>query len=226
MTLATRIGRIGLPVLCYIASSDSVKNGEIEKTVAEAVAGGVTMVQLREKAMPAGELLSLARRIKAITRGRALLLINDRVDVALASEVDGVHLPENGLPTLTTRGLIGKYAVFGRSVHSVDGAVQAGREGAEYVLVGTIFESPSKPEVEPAGAGLVKEISAVVSIPIVAVGGITASKVAEVIEAGAAGIAVISAIGSADDPKAAATELSKALSEAWAARRTASAASA
>src|SRR5688500_17273934 len=127
MALPTRIGRLRLPILCYIVDRASIKGGDIENAVAEAVAGGVTMVQLREKETPAGELLSVARRLKAITRGRALFLINDRVDVALACEADGIHLPEAGLPTASARGLIGKYAVVGRSVHAVEVAVQAGR---------------------------------------------------------------------------------------------------
>jgi thiamine-phosphate pyrophosphorylase len=217
MPLPARIGRLRLPVLCFVVSREAVK-GEIEHTVAEAVAGGVTMVQLRERAAPAGEVLDLARRLKRVTRGGALLVINDRVDIALAVEADGVHLPEDGLPTGTARGLMGKYSVLGRSVHSVDAAVRAGREGAEFLIAGTIFESPSKPDAKPVGPKLISDIAKAIELPVLAIGGITAARVEEVVKAGAAGVGVVSAIAAAEDPKAAAAELRKALDEAWSKR--------
>src|SRR3972149_5437670 len=99
MPLPLRIGRLRPPVLCFVVGRDSVK-GDIEEIVAAAVDGGVSMVQLREKGAPAGELLEMARRLRRLTRGKALLVINDRVDVAMAVEADGVQLPEDGLPTL------------------------------------------------------------------------------------------------------------------------------
>lgn len=213
MPLPQRIGRLRPPVLCFIVSSESTK--DIEATVAAAVAGGVTMVQLRDRTMSGGQMLDMARRLKTITRGKALLVINDRVDVAVAAEADGAQLPEDGLPTLVARGLIGKYAVLGRSVHAVDTAVQAGREGAEFVVAGTIYKSPSKPDAKPAGAGIITEISKSTNLPVIAVGGITAKNIGEAVKAGAAGAAVISAIAGAPDPRAAAEELSKALLEAW-----------
>src|SRR5207253_8114641 len=126
MPLPTRIGRLRLPILCFVVGPADVKNGDLEATVASAIAGGVTMVQLRAKEMPAGELLDLARRLKTLTRGKAQLIVNDRIDVAIAAEVDGVQIPDAGVPTLVARGLIGKYAVVGRSVHAVESAVQAG----------------------------------------------------------------------------------------------------
>ncbi len=218
MPLPARIGRLRLPVLCFILTPDAVKAEDIEKVVSEAVAGGVTMVQLRAREMPAGEQLELARRLKRLVRGKALLIINDRVDVAIAAEADGIQLPENGLPTLNARGLVGKYAVVGRSVHSADPATGAGREGAEFVIAGTVYKSPSKPDVKPAGPGLITDITKATSLPVIAVGGITAEKVEDVVKAGAAGVAVISAITKADDPKAAAEALATALKEAWATR--------
>jgi thiamine-phosphate pyrophosphorylase len=215
MPQPTRTGRLRLPILCFVVGPADVKEGEIEATVASAVAGGVTMVQLRAKEMPAGQLLDLARRLKTLTRGKALLVINDRLDVAIAAEVDGAELPEAGLPTIAARGLIGKHAVLGRSVHSVEGAVQAAREGAEFVIAGTVFKSPSKPDAKPAGTAVVTEISKAVTIPVVGIGGITAANVGDVIKAGGGGVAVISAIARAADPKVAAEELSQALKEAW-----------
>ena len=218
MALPSRIGRLRPPVLCFVVGKSAVKGGDVEKVVAEAVAGGVTMVQLRDRETPAGELAALARRLKTVTRGKALLIINDRVDVALAVDADGVQLPEDGLPTRVARGLIGKYAVLGRSVHDAESALQASRDGTEFVLAGTIYKSPSKPGVKPVGPGLITDITKDSALPVLAIGGITPEKVAEVIKAGAAGVAVISAIADADDPKAAAEALSLALREAWSKR--------
>ena len=218
MPLPARIGRLRLPVLCFIVSPAAMKDSEIDKVVAEAVAGGVAMVQLRDREMPGGELLDLARRLKRVVRGKALLIINDRIDLAIAADADGIQLPENGLPTLVSRGLIGKYAVIGRSVHSPDAASQAGREGADFVIAGTIYKSPSKPEVKPAGLSLITEIVKSTTLPVMAVGGVTAERVGDVVKAGAAGVAVISAIAKAEDPKSAAEGLATALKEAWTAR--------
>ncbi|HWC28582.1 MAG TPA: thiamine phosphate synthase [Dehalococcoidia bacterium] len=218
MALPVRIGRLRLPVLCYVVSKSTVKDGDLTKAVAEAVAGGVTMVQLREPGMAAGELLDAARSLKPILRGKALLVINDRVDVAVAVEADGVQLPETGLPSRAGRAQVGKYAVVGRSVHDAEAALQATREGSDFVLAGTIYKSNSKPDAKPAGVALIKEINKDVSLPVVAIGGITAERVGDVIKAGAAGVAVISAISGADDVKAAAEALAQALKEAWAAR--------
>ncbi|HLF76867.1 MAG TPA: thiamine phosphate synthase [Dehalococcoidia bacterium] len=226
MPLPTRIGRVHLPVLCLVVSKADAKDGDLEKLVSEAVAGGVDMVQLRDHSLPAGELLELARNLKRITRGKALLVINDRVDVAEAAEADGVQIPENGLPTRTVRSIMGRYVVLGRSVHTVDAAHQAGSDGAEFVIAGTIYKSPSKPDVKPVGAGLIAGITKDSSLPVLAIGGVTADKVEELIQAGASGVAVVSAITKADDPKAAAEALNKALKEAWTNRGAAVAASA
>jgi thiamine-phosphate pyrophosphorylase len=215
MALPTRIGRLRPPVLCLVIGRDHIGDREIEEVVAQAVAGGVTLVQLREKSTAAGELVDLARKLKRVTRGKALLAVNDRVDVAIAAEVDGIHLPQDGLPTQSARNLIFSHAVIGRSVHDVDGAVAAGREGADYVFAGTIYKSKSKPDTKPAGVALVKNITEASSVPVLAIGGVTVAKVDELIKAGAAGIAVISAITDAEDPKAAAAELKAALTEAW-----------
>lgn len=218
MPLPARIGRLRLPVLSLVIGTQDVKNGDIENMVASAVAGGVTMVQLRDRTMPASQLLDIARRLKTITRGKTLLIVNDRVDVAIAVEADGAQLPEDGIPTLVARSLIGKYALLGRSVHSIDAAVQAGREGAEFVIAGTVYKSASKPDRKPVGPGLISDVSKAVELPVLAIGGITAEKVEEVVAAGAAGVAVVTAITKAADPKVAAEELSKALAEAWAKR--------
>jgi thiamine-phosphate pyrophosphorylase len=214
-TVASRMGRLRLPMLSLITDRQALKSTDLEIAVSEAVAGGVMMVQLRERDLPTGELLELAKRLRAVTRGKALLMINDRLDVTQASESDGVHLPENGLPVGIARWLLGRYALVGRSVHSVEAAVEAERAGADYVQVGTIFASPSHPEQEPAGVELIRAVRNAVAVPVIAVGGITAENAGQVIEAGAHGIAVISAILRADDRTAAAKALKQAIQEAW-----------
>ena len=215
MALPTRIGRLRLPVLCFVVAKADAKDGDIDKLVTEALAGGVTMIQLRDHDTPAGELVALGRRLKALTRGKALLIINDRVDVAQMMEADGVQLPQEGLPVRATRSLLGRYPLVGRSVHDADAARSAATEGAEFIVAGTIYKSTSHPDAEPAGPTLIAEITKNSSLPVLAIGGITADKVEEVVRAGAVGIAVISAIAGAADPKTAAQELSEALKQAW-----------
>jgi thiamine-phosphate pyrophosphorylase len=217
MALPTRIGRLRLPILCFVVSKAAVKDGDVEKAVTEAIAGGATMIRISEPEMPAGEVLELANQLRAVTHGKALLVVEDRVDVGVAIEADGVELPETGLPTRAARLQIGKYAVVGRSVYTAERGMQATREGADYVTVGPIYRGAAKSD-KPAGVGLLKEISKDSDLPMLAAGGITADKVGEVIKAGAAGVAVTSAIAAAADPKAAAEALAQALKDAWAGR--------
>ncbi len=215
MALPTRIGRLRLPVLCFVVSKAAVKDGDVERAVTEAIAGGATMVRISGEGMAAGELLDLAQKVHGVTKGKALFVVDDRVDVAVAVDADGVELPEAGLPTRAARSQVGKYAVVGRSVYDAENGMQATREGADYVTVGPIFRGASKSE-KAAGVNLLKEIGKDSHLPMLAAGGITADKVGEVIKAGAAGAAVSSAIAGADDPKAAAEALAQAMKDAWA----------
>jgi len=211
----SRIGRLRLPTLCLITDRQQCGEMGIEAVVREAVEGGVNVVQLREKDLPARDLFALGMRLREITRGKALLLVNDRVDVAQSCGADGVHLPEGGLPTPMARWVLGRNALVGCSVHSVEAAVQAEADGADLVQLGTVFASPSKPDSAPVGVKLLREVVDAVSIPVLAVGGVTPENAAEVIAAGTAGAAVISAICRADDPRAAAKALVEAMTEAW-----------
>lgn len=213
--IVTRIGRLRPPILCLVTDRQRLGESSLEAVVEEAVKGGVNVVQLREKDLPAGELLDLANRLRQATRGRALLVINDRLDVAVAAGADGVHLPENGLPEAVARRLLGRHAVIGRSVHSKEAAVEAEQAGADYVQIGTIYATQSKPELKPSGPKLVREVSAAVAVPVLAVGGVNPENAAEVIDAGALGASVISAVLGADDPQAAARQLVEAMAGAW-----------
>jgi thiamine-phosphate pyrophosphorylase len=210
----TRVGRLRLPTLCLITDRQRCGESPLEDVVSEAIKGGVNLIQLRERDLPTGELLALAMRLREVTRGHALLVINDRLDVAMAAGADGVHLPENGLPVAIARWLLGQHTLIGRSVHSEEAAVEAEQAGADYVQLGTIYATESKPDAKPAGPDLVRKVSAAVTIPVLAVGGVRPDNAAEVIEAGASGASVISAIETADDPQAAARQLVEAIREA------------
>ncbi len=184
-------------------------------TARGAVDGGVGMVQLREKDCPAGELLSLARELRRVTEGRALLVVNDRVDIALLSGADGVQLGENGLDAASARRLVGSEMLIGRSVHSVEGAVEAESSGADFLILGTIFETASHPGADTGGLKLVRDVTGRVRVPVIGIGGISESNVAGLVESGAAGAAIITAISMARDPKAASLGLSEAIRQAY-----------
>ncbi len=181
--------------------------------VEAAVGGGVDAVQLREKDLPPDELLPLAGRLREITLGRALLLVNGPLDVALAAAADGLHLPEAAPPVERPRpGFL-----VGRSVHSVEAARRAEAEGADYLIAGPVYQTRSHPGVRPTGVSLIEEIASRVPIPVLAIGGLTAGRADEVVRAGASGIAVISAVLAQPDRRAAAEGLRRAVDAAWAA---------
>ena len=169
------------------------------------------MVQLRERDAPAADLLRMARALREMTEGRALLIVNDRADVALAAAADGVQLGERSLPVEAARRVCGRNILLGRSVHSRDGARAAEREGADYLVLGTVFASRSHPGGEAGGPGLVREVADAVELPVIAIGGIDASNAGAVIEAGARGVAAIGAILGDTDPEAAARRLAEAI---------------
>ena len=186
--------------------------------VAAAVAGGVDMVQLREKDLPGGRLLELANQISDATDGRSLLMINERADVALAAGAAGVQLGEEGLPVSTAKQILGPGRLVGRSVHSIEGAVEAAHQGADLLVVGTMYATRSHPGATAIGPGLVREIAKRCSGPMIGIGGITTSNLGEVLQAGACGVAVISSILAADDPEQAARDLKQTMLTEWASR--------
>lgn len=204
-----------LPCLCLVADSSVVSAGELAPRVAAAVAGGVGLVQLRAKELPGRQLLSLARELKSAIAGRAYLVVNERVDVTSAAGADGVQLGEEALPVAEARKLLSGDALIGRSVHSVEGAIMAADAGADFLVVGTMFASSSHPGLAPAGPGLMQEISLKCSVPLIGIGGINPDNLAEVVTAGASGVAVIRSILGAADPQEAAMELNTALQESW-----------
>jgi thiamine-phosphate pyrophosphorylase len=170
--------------------------------VAAALRGGLRVVQLREKGLTAGQLFEQAVELRQLTGDYgAKLLINDRIDVALAVNADGVHLGKAGVPVQEARRILGGERLIGYSAHSTVEALQAQHDGADFVTLGPVYHTPSKAQYgEPLGLSALAEAARVVSIPVFALGGVKHASVAEVMSAGAHGVALISAIMAATDP--------------------------
>ena len=166
-------------------------------------------IQLRERDLSARELMTLAREVQSVTASRrAQLLINDRIDIALALEGVGVHLRSNSLPVPVARRLLGAQHLLGVSVHAVEEAVQAESQGADYIIFGPIYETPSKQMFgPPLGIHTLEKACRLVRIPIIGIGGVTAARAREMRQAGAFGVAVITAILGAEDVESATREL-------------------
>jgi len=186
---------------------------EIADVVRAALRGGAPGIQLRGKDQPAREQVELARALLAETRpAGALLFVNDRLDVALAAGADGVHLGQDDLPVGAARRIVPAGFLLGISAETPDLALAAERSGADYVGTGPVYATGSKPDAGDAvGLQRIAEVAAAIRIPVVAIGGIDASNAADVVRAGATGIAVISAVMRAADPERATRNLLRAI---------------
>lgn len=198
----------------YLVTDRSLALGrELVEVVAAAVQGGVTVVQIREKGASSREFLALAQALKGVLDPRGIpLIVNDRLDLALACDAAGVHLGQEDLPCDLARRLLGPERLLGVSVSTPEEARQAERAGADYLGVSPIFVTPTKRDT-PAATGLdgLRAIRAVTALPLVAIGGLSAANVGEVMAAGADGIAVVSALMAATDPREAARALRRAI---------------
>ena len=179
------------------------------EVVRAAIRGGVSCVQLREKGCSTREFMDEARLLKALLVGTGVpLFINDRLDVALAVGADGVHLGQNDLAIADARRLVGNRMIIGISAESVADAVRAEAEGADYIGASPVFTTPTKTDTAPPlGLDGLRAIRRAVRLPLVAIGGIDADNAAQVLRAGADGLAVVSAIVSAPCPRTAAAGL-------------------
>jgi thiamine-phosphate pyrophosphorylase len=179
------------------------------KTVEEAIAGGVTMVQLREKDISSREFFHLALEILKVTRAHHIpLIINDRLDIALAAGAEGVHLGQDDLPCSEARRIGGRDLIIGVSAHTSAEALLAEKDGADYLGAGAVFPTGSKADVSALiGVEGLKSIAEAVKIPVIGIGGIGPKNAGAVMKTGAAGIAVISAILSQPDIREAAAAL-------------------
>jgi thiamine-phosphate pyrophosphorylase len=194
----------------FLVTDRSLSRGRSTlEVVRAAVRGGVTCVQLREKTCSTREFIAEALRIKSfLDYSSVALIINDRVDVALAVAADGVHLGQSDMPLAAARSIVGDSMVIGISVESRRDAVEAESGGADYLGVSPIFATPTKTDTAaPLGLAGLQAIRRAVKIPLVGIGGLNRGNAAEVVRSGADGVAVVSAIVAAEDPEQAARDL-------------------
>jgi len=204
----------------YVILDRSVAGGrDLDAILAGALDGGAEMIQLREKTWPSGTLFPLAQRLRARCRAAGVpFIVNDRVDLAVAVDADGVHLGQDDLPPAAARALLKPGMILGLSTHSVEQAKAAQAAGADYVAVGSMFPTATKPEFQLVGPALARQVRPVVRVPLIGIGGITPENVGDVIAAGVDGVAVISAVCAAPDPRAAARSFVGAVAAARAGR--------
>lgn len=191
------------PVVCLITDRARVggADGVVER-VRWAARAGVHLVQVRERDLDGGPLTALVRRCVEAVRGSATrILVNDRLDVALAAGAHGVHLRADSIPAARVRTLAPPGFVVGRSVHARNEAIDAAAAGAlDYLLFGTVFATPSKPGRPAAGLAALADVASAITIPVLAVGGVTPDNVGKVVSAGAAGFAAIGMFTSPSTP--------------------------
>ncbi len=217
--METRETRPGLPACLelYVLTDRLLSRGRSHaEVIGKAIDGGATCIQLREKDASAGELYLLAGELRTVTREKgAALIINDRLDIALAVGADGVHLGQDDLPVDAARRIMPPGMILGVSVDNPRQAREAQAGGASYLGAGAVFATATKADAgEPVGLQVIAEICRAVDIPVVGIGGINLQNAGRVIRAGAAGIAVISAVVAADDISLAAAGLARAIREA------------
>ncbi len=173
-----------------------------------ALAGGADVIQLRDKQASDSEVVRNAEALLRLTRAKNVpLIVNDRIECARLSGADGVHLGQDDGPLSAARTALGKGAIIGRSTHSPEQAVDAEKEGFDYIGVGPVFKTPTKPDYKEVGLELVRFAAANIRIPFVAIGGIDASNAALVRDSGAKTITVVRAVMAAADPEKNAREL-------------------
>ena len=195
--------------LLYLVTDRGLLGGkELVKTVEQAIQGGVTLVQLREKDLSSLEFFQTALEVKAVTeKYNVPLIINDRADIALAVDAAGLHIGQDDLPLTAARKLLGPDKIIGVSTATLEEALLAQNQGADYLGVGAIFPTNTKGDADSVSLADLKAIKAQVHIPVVAIGGINGSNLQAVMATGVDGAAVVSAIVAAEDPKAASVKL-------------------
>ena len=188
--------------LCLVTDRTQTRGRELAAVVGDCLAAGLPAVQVREKDLGAAELAFVCRRLRALTLDReALLIVNDRVDVALAVGADAVQRTSTSLRIEDIRAVADKRLRIGVSVHSLEEAVEAELKGADWVVFGPVYDTPSKRRYgPPQGLSALERVASAVAVPVIAIGGVTPERVEDVRAAGAHGVAVISAILAADSP--------------------------
>ena len=202
----------GSPRLYLVLDRTATGGRALDDILLAALQGGAEMVQLREKTWPSGTVLPVAQRLLSLCRAAGVpFIINDRVDLAVAVDADGVHLGQDDLPPAAARAMLRPGKILGVSTHSEAQATAAQAAGADYVAVGSMFPTVSKPEFQLVGPALARKVRPLVRVPLIGIGGITPDNVGEVIAAGCDGVAVISAVCAAPDPAAAAARFVSAI---------------
>ncbi|MHB1629494.1 MAG: thiamine phosphate synthase, partial [Bacilli bacterium] len=191
----------------YVVTDERQDAGSLEDVLAEAIAGGATAVQLRRKGELGRRFVEMGRAVKRITAGAGVLfIVNDRVDVALLVDADGVHVGQDDIDCSDARRLL-RHRIVGVSAATVQEALAAERAGADYLGVGAVFPTRSKPDADASSLHELSQIAKAVKIPVVGIGGIGQENAASVLAAGADGVAVVSAVMSAANPRAASQAL-------------------
>ena len=199
-----------LDLSLYLVTDKSDDVEKFLKTIEEAIQGGVSVVQIREKPADTLDFYNLALKVKEITpRYNVPLIINDRVDVALAIDADGVHVGQSDMPCDVTRKLVGDDKIVGVSAATIEEAQKAERDGADYIGTGAVFPTSTKDDAPSITKKELKEVVDSIDIPVVAIGGITLDNASELTDTGIAGLSVVSAIMSSDNPKESSKKLLK-----------------
>lgn len=195
--------------LCLVTNRSLLKAKSLQEAVLQAVQGGATMVQLREKDASSREFYLLACSLQQILRPLGIpLIINDRLDIAMGMDADGLHLGQDDLPLEAVRRLWGPEKIIGFSIGTIDQALQGAREGASYLGIGPVFRTPTKPDAGPAtGLELLKQVKKRVELPGLAIGGVNLNNLDAVKKTGIDGVAVVSALLHAENIKAAAQRM-------------------
>ncbi len=200
----------------YLVTDDKLCHGDFFETIEAAIEGGVSIVQLREKQLDTRPFYERASRLEEITNAAGIpLIINDRIDIALAIDADGVHIGQSDMPLNTARKLLGNDFIIGVSVSSSEEAKLAENGGADYIAISPIWATPTKTDT-PRAVGIegCGEIVEAVDLPCIGIGGIKASNAGEVIRSGCEGVAVVSSIMSCASPKDNAIQLRKIIDKA------------
>ncbi|MGM0886389.1 MAG: thiamine phosphate synthase [Bacillota bacterium] len=194
----------------YLVTEESIAIEELTRIIAESVSGGVSIVQLREKYNSSLSFYEKASALKQLLNELSIpLVINDRVDIALAVGADGIHIGQDDLPLPVVKKMVPEDMIVGVSVSTLEEALEAERNGADYIGVGSVFPTKTKQDATLMALEDLGEICRGVSIPAVAIGGITADNISALSDSGLSGTAVVSAIMNADNPKTASESLFK-----------------
>ncbi|KXZ39335.1 thiamine-phosphate diphosphorylase [Alkalithermobacter thermoalcaliphilus JW-YL-7 = DSM 7308] len=195
--------------LYLVTDRDILKGKDLFKSIEDAIIGGVTIVQIREKNISSLEFYNIAKKAKMVTdKYNIPLIINDRIDIAIAVDASGVHLGQQDLPAIVARNLIGKNKILGISVSNLELALKAEKDTADYIGVGAVFNTNTKKNTNKVSLDVLKQIKSCVNIPVVAIGGINETNIKSIQKTNVDGIAVVSAILGKDDIKNASKNIS------------------